>query len=190
MKRLLAAALAALMLLSLAACGQNGGPRATQAPYEKEFEIGMLYFSGFYLRHKINALKLSGNRAGSAINEKEPAGEGIRAVFELGEEISYLFGFSEPESGECTVCICPHRDLGNYKYFDVHKDSVCYKDMEMSGGVEGSLSVPSEGNEPGYYDVVLAVDGVLIAYTVVRLYPEGELSRLSDAELEALSAKK
>ena len=191
MKRFFAAALAALTLLSLAACrgGSNGGADPTQSAYQFAFETGMLYYSGLAARHNINAMKLSGDRAGGAINEKEPAGEGIRAVFELNENISYKFGFSEPESGPCTVFVCPHRDLGAYKYFDIEKESVRHEDKEMSAGVEGSLCVPSDGNSPGYYDVVLAVDGLLIAYTVIRLFPEGELSGLTDAQLEALAAE-
>ncbi len=50
----------------------------------------------------------------------------------------------------------------------------------------GSFYLNGEDCEPGYYDFVFTYEGKAIATLLTRFYGEGEISGMTDAELEAL----
>ena len=196
MKKLLSILLCALMLLSLAACGGKGeGPEASDKPkttaepatetLTESFETGRLYLKIYSEQYGITGLSLSGNRAGDAINSLEPAEHDIRAVFELNEWIEFRLVLGEDQSGVCDVYVCPHRDFYRYKKTDLAAVSVASVSVDYEGEIEGSFYVPSEC-AAGYYDVLFTMNGRIPAYTVIRVYPEGELENKTDAELAAM----
>lgn len=197
MKRTLSILLCALMLLSLAACGGKGEePESTDTPKNtaepapetltESFETGRLYLKIYSEEYGITGLSLSGNRAGNEINLKEPAEHDIRAVFELNEWIEFRLVLGEDQSGVCEVYVVPHRDFYRYKRADLNEISVASVSVDFEGEAEGSFCVPT-GCPTGYYDVLFTISGRIPAYTVIRLYPEGELEGKTDAELAAMS---
>lgn len=194
MNKFLAILLCALMLLSFAACkGGDAKPANTdpsasgdQETTEESFETGRLYLTLFSSRHEIKGLRLSGNRAGNEINNKEPALMGIRAVFELDEWIEYELSYGDSEKGACVVYLCPHRDFHLYKNADLDEAALYRAERTFEEGVTESFYVNPEDAGEGYYDLLFVTEGQILAYTVIHLYPQDALMDKTDAELEAM----
>ncbi|MBR5114807.1 MAG: hypothetical protein IK101_05875 [Oscillospiraceae bacterium] len=215
--------LALLMIATLAACANgNGTPAGTAQPSGQEQTPDAASQSGdgggasgsqtaspAKLTGKLDFIDLDdrdasvlcgvsvhGNQAGSAeFNAKDPAAEGVRCVFELGEWIEFY-----PDADAeyyLRVWILRHRDdQKNYKdckFSDLMPGFASYCDLHYPEDAEdpgswywGSFFLPPEECETGYYDFVFTYEGKAIAVLQTRFYNENELASKSDAELEAL----
>lgn len=144
----------------------------------------------------MTALTLKGNQAGSAKwNDRKPATEGIRCIFNLNEWIEF-YPVTNAEYG-IKVWIIKHkedqsfylknkmRDLtpGFVQGGDIRKDP----DAE-EGSPWGSMYVNPDNAEPGYYDFVFTYEDKVFATMLTKFYKEHELNK-SDEELEKLEGK-
>lgn len=139
----------------------------------------------------VTALQLSGNRAGTAegINGKEPSTENIRSVFELNE---WIVIYPETSQTGLSAFVVAHSD-DPASYTDAFiaalSDETPKAELvkpEEAGECWGSLYVNPDDWKAGDYDL-LFISGVKpVAYVMIKLYNEGELSEKTDAELEAL----
>lgn len=190
MKRIVAILLCALLAAFSAGCKRLTQDDVTAADpaagFTQPFETGRLLYSAFSLRHDVKGLSLSGDKAGDAINKKEPAEEGIRPVFEFGERIDYRLVCGESDKGECTVYLRPHIDFSQYRGLDLSEGALYSAAHSFEEGVSGGFSADPEGRLPGYYDLLFTSNGQIFVYVVIRLYPAGELSGKTDAELDAM----
>ncbi|MCR5453691.1 MAG: hypothetical protein K6F33_01730 [Bacteroidales bacterium] len=144
----------------------------------------------------MTGLRLAGNIAGSDINNKPYATEGIRCIFELDEWIEF-YPQTNAEYG-IKVWIIKHkenqdfylknkmRDLtpGFVQGGDVRKDP----DAE-EGSAWGSLYVNADDNEPGYYDFVFTYEDKVFATMLTKFYKHNELAGKSDEELANMIGK-
>ena len=144
----------------------------------------------------LRGVSVCGNQAGSSeFNAKDPATEGVRCVFELGEWIEFY-----PDADAeyyLRVWILTHRDDQKYykdcKFSDLMPGFAAYCDLHYPEDAEdpdswywGSFYLNKGECEPGYYDFVFTYEGKAIAVLQTRFYNENELASKSDAELEAL----
>ena len=189
MKKLVSALIAAVMLILLCACGKTPADPGTPetSPLEEGETPGVLLYTPFAMRYEgINALALSGDKAGSeALNSMPPAKEGIRCVFELGEEISFTLA-AEGVEGEVTAALVPHMAFKDYKHYDINSAGAVVT-APAAPETRGALRLDASSSAPGYYDLVFSVDGKLVAMCYVRLVLEGSLSGLTDKEIAALA---
>lgn len=220
MKKILTLSLAAFLTLSLNSFAQTGAsadgggnrpaPQGTQLQTgaqasEKERAImipGTLYYINLKDGEtpRLKALKLTGNRAGKAsddkegtVNSRDYSTDNIRSVFELNEWIG----------------VCPDRDdsPASFKVFAVkHSDDrSAYNKLSFAAltdsslanaelakndeGEWGSFYINPEDAKPGYYDLVFTEGNIIKACMTVRFFAEGELEGKSDADLESLMSK-
>lgn len=140
---------------------------------------------------------IKGNCAGTAdgINGKESSLTDVRCIFELNEWVSF-YPDTDATYG-LRVWILKHRDDQEYyntaKFSDLDPNFANYCDLHYPEDAEnpdktewGSFYLHPEECEPGYYDFVFTYEGKAIATLLTRFYKEGELSSLSDDELEDL----
>ena len=224
MKRILALALALLLLVSLAACGGNNSdntettpPANTEEaqPSGNDAETDTTAPSGntaegAKLTGALNIIDLDdrdpsvlrgvtikGNCAGTAegFNNKESSLTDVRCIFELNEWVEFY-----PDTDKdyaLRVWVLKHRDDQEYyntaTFSDLDPNFANYCDLHYPVDEEnpdeypwGSFYLHPEECEPGYYDFVFTYEGKAIATLLTRFYKEGELSSLSDDELEDL----
>ena len=145
----------------------------------------------------LRGVAISGNCAGTAdgFNSKESSLTDVRCVFELNEWVEFY-----PDTDKdyaLRVWILKHRDDPEYyntcKFSDLMPNCANYRDLHYPVDEEnpdeypwGSFYLHPEECEPGYYDFVFTYEGKAIATLLTRFYKEGELSSLSDDELEDL----
>ena len=145
----------------------------------------------------LRGVAISGNCAGTAdgFNSKESSLTDVRCVFELNEWVEFY-----PDTDKdyaLRVWILKHRDDPEYyntcKFSDLMPNFANYCDLHYPVDEEnpdeypwGSFYLHPEECEPGYYDFVFTYEGKAIATLLTRFYKEGELSSLSDDELEDL----
>ncbi len=189
MKRIFTILLCALLSFAFAACG-NKKPSPSEAevgPLSDDDILGSLLFSAFAVRYPgVDALSLSGDRAGSAeYNSKAPSKEGIRFAFELGERVSYILNTGET-AGSARVFLCEHRPFVEYRKADLASLSVFSEEKPAEGTVSGSFTLDPAACAKGNYDLLFVFNDWIVATTIIRVYGEGELSSLSDRELDAL----
>ena len=196
MKKLALLIAAVMLLMPLAACGgrhssvpNNPTFKPSQVGPKVEFgsKPGKLYFVEIEPDFTVTALQISGNRAGSQeFNAREPAMEDIRSIFELNEQIDFVLSYNTPVEGKYGFYVCTHRDYSDYDTKTIAAESVYSDEGEFGDYYEAEFYLNPEENAPGDYDLLFVKDGTVRVYTVIRLYNEGELSGLSDAELEAI----
>ena len=145
----------------------------------------------------LRGVVIKGTRAGTAdgFNGKESSLTDVRCIFELNEWV-YFYPDTDATYG-LRVWILKHRDDQEYynkaKFSDLDPNFVNYCDLHYPEDAEnpdkmewGSFYLNKEECEPGYYDFVFTYEGKAIATLLTRFYKEGELSSLSDDELEDL----
>lgn len=139
----------------------------------------------------VTALQLAGNRAGTTegINGKESSTESIRSVFELNEWIEI---YPDTAENNLSAFIVPHSD-DPASYTDAFiaalSDETPKAELvkpEEAGECWGSLYVNPDDWKAGDYDLVFVSGVKPVAYVMIKLYNEGELSEKTDAELDAL----
>ena len=145
----------------------------------------------------LRGVTVKGNQAGTAdgFNGKESSLTDVRCIFELDEWV-YFYPDTDATYG-LRVWILKHRDDQEYyntaKFSDLDPNFANYCDLHYPEDAEnpdktewGSFYLNKEECEPGYYDFVFTYEGKAIATLLTRFYKEGELSSLSDDELEDL----
>ncbi len=145
----------------------------------------------------LRGVAIKGNQAGTAdgFNSKESSLTDVHCIFELNEWV-YFYPDTDATYG-LKVWILKHRDDQEYyntcKFSDLMPNFANYCDLHYPEDAEnpdetewGSFYLNPEECEPGYYDFVFTYEGKAIATLLTRFYKEGELSSLSDDELEDL----
>jgi hypothetical protein len=145
----------------------------------------------------MTALTLKGNQVGSAEwNDRKPATEGIRCIFNLNEWIEF-YPVTNAEYG-IKVWIIKHKDDQSYylknKMRDITPGFVQGGDIRKDPDAEegspwGSMYVNPENAEPGYYDFVFTYEDKVFATMLTKFYKENELDNKSDDELTDLMSK-
>ena len=145
----------------------------------------------------LRGVRINGLSVGTAdsFNGREASLTDVRCIFELGEWVEFY-----PDTDAAyglRVWILKHRDDQAYyntcKFSDLMPNFANYCDLHYPVDEEnpdeypwGSFYLHPEECEPGYYDFVFTYEGKAIATLLTRFYKEGELSSLSDDELEDL----
>lgn len=155
------------------------------------FQAGKVMLLDTSAAGTLRGVKISGNRAGSEINKKDPALDGVRCIFELNEWVDFYPDTDKTAGIE--VWVFEHKGNANV-----------YRDAEFSMNMDGyiinlslmkdedpdlpwgSICLNPDSVEPGVYDFVFVYNGSAFAGMAVRFYAENELEPKSDAELENL----
>ena len=145
----------------------------------------------------LRGVVIKGNQAGTTdgFNSKESSLTDVRCIFELNEWV-YFYPDTDATYG-LRVWILKHRDDQEYynkaKFSDLDPNFANYCDLHYPEDTEnpdetewGSFYLHPEECEPGYYDFIFTYEGKAIATLLTRFYKDGELSSLSDDELEDL----
>ncbi|MBQ8587524.1 MAG: hypothetical protein IJ453_05505 [Oscillospiraceae bacterium] len=145
----------------------------------------------------LRGVAIKGVNVGSydGINGKESSLTDVRCIFELGEWVEF-YPDTDATYG-LRVWILKHRDDQEYyntaEFSDLDPNFASYCDLRYPEDEEnpdewywGSFYLNEEECEPGYYDFVFTYEGKAIATLLTRFYKWGELSSLSDDELEDL----
>lgn len=177
----------------------NNSGNATKADAQKAMIPGKLNFVNLKDGEQpvMTALTLKGNQVGSAEwNDRKPATEGIRCIFNLNEWIEF-YPVTNAEYG-IKVWIIKHKDDQSYylknKMRDITPGFVQGGDIRKDPDAEegspwGSMYVNPENAEPGYYDFVFTYEDKVFATMLTKFYKESELDRKSDDELTDLMSK-
>lgn len=177
----------------------NNSGNATKADAQKAMIPGKLNFVNLKDGEQpvMTALTLKGNQVGSAEwNDRKPATEGIRCIFNLNEWIEF-YPVTNAEYG-IKVWIIKHKDDQSYylknKMRDITPGFVQGGDIRKDPDAEegspwGSMYVNPENAEPGYYDFVFTYEDKVFATMLTKFYKENELDRKSDDELTDLMSK-
>ena len=173
----------------------NNSGNATKADAQKAMIPGKLNFVNLKDGEQpvMTALTLKGNQVGSAEwNDRKPATEGIRCIFNLNEWIEF-YPVTNAEYG-IKVWIIKHKDDQSYylknKMRDITPGFVQGGDIRKDPDAEegspwGSMYVNPDNAEPGYYDFVFTYEDKVFATMLTKFYKEHELNK-SDEELEKL----
>ena len=174
----------------------NNSGNATKADAQKAMIPGKLNFVNLNNGEQpvMTALTLKGNQVGSAEwNDRKPATEGIRCIFNLNEWIEF-YPVTNAEYG-IKVWIIKHKDDQSYylknKMRDITPGFVQGGDIRKDPDAEegshwGSMYVNPENAEPGYYDFVFTYEDKVFATMLTKFYKEDGLDNKSDEELEKL----
>jgi len=177
----------------------NNSGNATKADAQKAMIPGKLNFVNLKNGEQpvMTALTLKGNQVGSAEwNDRKPATEGIRCIFNLNEWIEF-YPVTNAEYG-IKVWIIKHKDDQSYylknKMRDITPGFVQGGDIRKDPDAEegspwGSMYVNPENAEPGYYDFVFTYEDKVFATMLTKFYKESELNNKSDDELTDLMSK-
>ena len=177
----------------------NNSGNATKADAQKAMIPGKLNFVNLKDGEQpvMTALTLKGNQVGSAEwNDRKPATEGIRCIFNLNEWIEF-YPVTNAEYG-IKVWIIKHKDDQSYylknKMRDITPGFVQGGDIRKDPDAEegspwGSMYVNPENAEPGYYDFVFTYEDKVFATMLTKFYKENELDNKSDDELTDLMSK-
>ena len=177
----------------------NNSGNATKADAQKAMIPGKLNFVNLKDGEQpvMTALTLKGNQVGSAEwNNRKPATEGIRCIFNLNEWIEF-YPVTNAEYG-IKVWIIKHKDDQSYymknKMRDITPGFVQGGDIRKDPDAEegspwGSMYVNPENAEPGYYDFVFTYEDKVFATMLTKFYKVDELDRKSDDELTDLMSK-
>jgi hypothetical protein len=176
----------------------NSG-NATKADAQKAMIPGKLNFVNLKDGEQpvMTALTLKGNQVGSTEwNDRKPATEGIRCIFNLNEWIEF-YPVTNAEYG-IKVWIIKHKDDQSYylknKMRDITPGFVQGGDIRKDPDAEegspwGSMYVNPDNAEPGYYDFVFTYEDKVFATMLTKFYKVDELDRKSDDELTDLMSK-
>ncbi|MCR5263408.1 MAG: hypothetical protein K6D94_06005 [Clostridiales bacterium] len=145
----------------------------------------------------LRGVAIKGVNTGSydGINGKESSLTDVRCIFELGEWVEF-YPDTDATYG-LRVWILKHRDDQEYynkaEFSDLDPNFANCCDLHYPEDEEnpdewywGNFYLNMEECGPGYYDFVFTYEGKAIAVLLTRFYGEGEISGMSDAELEAL----
>lgn len=177
----------------------NNSGNATKADAQKAMIPGKLNFVNLKDGEQpvMTALTLKGNQVGSAEwNDRKPATEGIRCIFNLNEWIEF-YPVTNAEYG-IKVWIIKHKDDQSYylknKMRDITPGFVQGGDIRKDPDAEegspwGSMYVNPENAEPGYYDFVFTYEDKVFATMLTKFYKVDELDNKSDDELTDLMSK-
>jgi hypothetical protein len=177
----------------------NNSGNATKTDAQKAMIPGKLNFVNLKDGEQpvMTALTLKGNQVGSAEwNDRKPATEGIRCIFNLNEWIEF-YPVTNAEYG-IKVWIIKHKDDQSYylknKMRDITPGFVQGGDIRKDPDAEegshwGSMYVNPENAEPGYYDFVFTYEDKVFATMLTKFYKENELDNKSDDELTDLMSK-
>ena len=177
----------------------NNSGNATKADAQKAMIPGKLNFVNLKDGEQpvMTALTLKGNQVGSAEwNDRKPATEGIRCIFNLNEWIEF-YPVTNAEYG-IKVWIIKHKDDQSYylknKMRDITPGFVQGGDIRKDPDAEegspwGSMYVNPDNAEPGYYDFVFTYEDKVFATMLTKFYKVDELDRKSDDELTDLMSK-
>lgn len=177
----------------------NNSGNATKADAQKAMIPGKLNFVNLKDGEQpvMTALMLKGNQVGSAEwNDRKPATEGIRCIFNLNEWIEF-YPVTNAEYG-IKVWIIKHKDDQSYyqknKMRDITPGFVQGGDIRKDPDAEegsswGSMYVNPDNAEPGYYDFVFTYEDKVFATMLTKFYKENELDNKSDDELTDLMSK-
>lgn len=178
--------------------GGENAPSATPAPAPAKL-TGKLDIIDLEDRDPsiLRGVIIRGTSVGAAegLNGKESSLTDVRCIFELGEWVEFC-----PDTDAeyyLRVWVLKHRDDREYyndcKFSDLMPNFAGYCDLHYPEDAEnpdewywGSFYLNGEDCEPGYYDFVFTYEGKAIATLLTRFYGEGEISGMTDAELEAL----
>ena len=177
----------------------NNSGNATKADAQKAMIPGKLNFVNLKDGEQpvMTALTLKGNQVGSTEwNDRKPATEGIRCIFNLNEWIEF-YPATNAEYG-IKVWIIKHKDDQSYylknKMRDITPGFVQGGDIRKDPDAEegspwGSMYVNPDNAEPGYYDFVFTYEDKVFATMLTKFYKEDELDNKSDDELTDLMSK-
>lgn len=177
----------------------NNSGNATKADAQKAMIPGKLNFVNLKDGEQpvMTALTLKGNQVGSAEwNDRKPATEGIRCIFNLNEWIEF-YPVTNAEYG-IKVWIIKHKDDQSYylknKMRDITPGFVQGGDIRKDPDAEegspwGSMYVNPDNAEPGYYDFVFTYEDKVFATMLTKFYKVDELDNKSDDELTDLMSK-
>ena len=208
MKKLLACALAALMLLIPACKKADNGSVETAAPQQNgassetvkitELRFGEVTVSGKNKGFTVNGLRMNGNQVGgegdpeSVKNDKPFLMSGVRCVFELNEWISFSLSYSyDGGAAKLGVWIFPHRGLGEYGSLDDMGGSTYFAEYELPyetypEPLEDEFCISPDYTKPGEYDLLFTLDGVIIGGMELRLTEQDGLKGLSESDIKAM----
>lgn len=140
----------------------------------------------------LRGIRLTGNRIGSDINEKDPGTEGIRCIFALNEWVE-IYPDADVVSGLKCWAFHHKKDPSFYHDNTLSADTegfaqVCElnQDPEDKDMNWGSFYLNPEECEPGLYDLVFTYQDKAVGVLLTRFYQEQDIESKSDAELEAL----
>ena len=177
----------------------NNSGNATKADAQKAMIPGKLNFVNLKDGEQpvMTALTLKGNQVGSTEwNDRKPATEGIRCIFNLNEWIEF-YPVTNAEYG-IKVWIIKHKEDQSFylknKMRDITPGFVQGGDIRKDPDAEegspwGSMYVNPENAEPGYYDFVFTYEDKVFATMLTKFYKVDELDRKSDDELTDLMSK-
>ena len=177
----------------------NNSGNATKADAQKAMIPGKLNFVNLMDGEQpvMTALTLKGNQVGSAEwNDRKPATEGIRCIFNLNEWIEF-YPVTNAEYG-IKVWIIKHKEDQSYylknKMRDITPGFVQGGDIRKDPDAEegshwGSMYVNPDNAEPGYYDFVFTYEDKVFATMLTKFYKVDELDNKSDDELTDLMSK-
>lgn len=177
----------------------NNSGNATKADAQKAMIPGKLNFVNLKDGEQpvMTALTLKGNQVGSTEwNDRKPATEGIRCIFNLNEWIEF-YPVTNAEYG-IKVWIIKHKDDQSYylknKMRDITPGFVQGGDIRKDPDAEegspwGNMYVNPDNAEPGYYDFVFTYEDKVFATMLTKFYKVDELDRKSDDELTDLMSK-
>ena len=177
----------------------NNSGNATKADAQKAMIPGKLNFVNLKDGEQpvMTALTLKGNQVGSAEwNDRKPATEGIRCIFNLNEWIEF-YPVTNAEYG-IKVWIIKHKEDQSFylknKMRDITPGFVQGGDIRKDPDAEegspwGSMYVNPDNAEPGYYDFVFTYEDKVFATMLTKFYKENELDNKSDDELTDLMSK-
>lgn len=177
----------------------NNSGNATKADAQKAMIPGKLNFVNLKDGEQpvMTALTLKGNQVGSTEwNDRKPANEGIRCIFNLNEWIEF-YPVTNAEYG-IKVWIIKHKDDQSYylknKMRDITPGFVQGGDIRKDPDAEegspwGSMYVNPDNAEPGYYDFVFTYEDKVFATMLTKFYKVDELDNKSDDELTDLMSK-
>ena len=177
----------------------NNSSNDTKADAQKAMIPGKLNFVNLKDGEQpvMTALTLKGNQVGSTEwNDRKPATEGIRCIFNLNEWIEF-YPVTNAEYG-IKVWIIKHKDDQSYylknKMRDITPGFVQGGDIRKDPDAEegspwGSMYVNPDNAEPGYYDFVFTYEDKVFATMLTKFYKVDELDRKSDDELTDLMSK-
>jgi hypothetical protein len=175
----------------------NNGSNATKAEAQEAMVPGKLNFVNLKDGEKpvMTGLTLKGNLAGtSEFNDRKPAAEGIRAIFELNEWIEF-YPETNAEYG-IKVWIIKHKEDQSFylknKMRDLTPGFVQGGDIRKDPDADensswGNMYVNPVNAEPGYYDFVFTYEDKVFATMLTKFYKENELTSKSDEELEKMT---
>ncbi|MBR5949023.1 MAG: hypothetical protein IKZ82_10350 [Clostridia bacterium] len=218
MKKLLTLLLASALAFTSLACNKAGDNAASAAPsthietnapgglippaseagaaLSGELMPGMFTLFKSVGGFKLNGVSLSAERTGTpgGINNWEPSLTKVRTVFELDEWIAYTLEYEYGnEYAKLGVWLFPHRELSEYKDISEMEGDVFFCEYELPYEtyplpIDDMFDLQTKYHAIGDYDLLLTLNGEIVAGTLLSFVENGALEGKSDDQIASLMA--